>query len=180
MKRAAADGVSAGTILWGRLALAVAAVVAAIGSILFAGHLLLDAMFSTGPVRAHDVASARKFFHHHEAEFVELAQLMQGGQPALDTAQSAKLRKLTCELSTDCRASYITDEHDSNRALYLAAWLGVPDDSAGFAHFPGKPTGGPYSPGGMLICPIGELGDGWWWLDRPASYGPRMTCPASS
>jgi hypothetical protein len=135
---------------------------------------------SSRPTHAKDGVS---YYRAHRGDFTSVLTLVSSGQLGARASWSyygAKLPSKLCKLTADCRVANITSM-TGQEVIFLAAWIGTPDDAAGWGHFDGSPTGGPFDGLGMLICPMQEAGDGWWWLDRPPAVpGKSPTCPPGS
>jgi hypothetical protein len=138
--------------------------------ILAAGAVLVFALTACSSQSRPTTASAgAAYYQHHRSGFAAVEQLLQSGQlgdPSGWAYYGPKLPSNLCHLSANCRIADIRSETYQS-ATFLPAWIGTPDDAAGWGHFDGEPTGGPFDGFGMLICPMKSLGDGWWWLDRP-------------
>jgi hypothetical protein len=131
---------------------------------------------SRRPTTARDGIS---YYRSHRTEFASILTLVSSGKLGDRSTwpyYGAKLPRRLCTVSANCRVANIKST-TSQAILFIPAWIGTPDDAAGWGHFDGRPTGGPFDGFGMLICPMQEAGEGWWWLDRPPpAPGRPPTC----
>lgn len=135
-----------------------------------AGFALMIVGLASGPVSWADPALRAKIRYLVErpafSHVVELSR--QGRLPATgrDAFYGSKLPGLLCHVSANCRVATL-GYSGGESILYIPDWIGIPDDSVGFAYFKGEATGR-YDGFGMEICPTTPLGDGWWWMDSCA------------
>ncbi|MEN3536531.1 hypothetical protein AAH991_15560 [Microbispora sp. ZYX-F-249] len=138
------------------------------------GLVLMVLGLASGPVSWADPAlrAQIRFFVERPAfgRVVELSR--QGRLPVTgqDAYYGPELPGLLCYLSANCRVATL-GYSGGQPILYIPDWIGIPDDSIGFAHFAGEASGR-YDGFGMQICPVVPLGEGWWWMDSCASAAP--------
>ncbi|MEU6408413.1 hypothetical protein [Microbispora sp. NPDC046933] len=134
------------------------------------GLALMVLGLASGPVAlANPVLRARIRFFVERPAFSQVVELYRQGRlptTGQDGYYGPKLPGPLCYLSANCRVATL-GYSGGQPILYAPDWIGVPDDSIGFAHFAGEASGR-YDGFGMQICPVVPLGEGWWWMDSCA------------
>ncbi|MEU4596336.1 hypothetical protein [Nocardia sp. NPDC023988] len=70
-----------------------------------------------------------------------------------------------CWVSANCKVAVVRTA-DDHTARFVPDYVGIPDGAVGYAHLDGEPPAEPFEVFGDQLCPVIELGDGWWWLGR--------------
>ncbi|MFC7482422.1 hypothetical protein ACFQX7_23765 [Luedemannella flava] len=117
------------------------------------------------------VFEPRSYYWSHRWAFAAVADGVRGGTiGASDAYYGEPLPWPLRDLSTDGRAAAI-GRHDGRPVVFLPAYLGIPDDAAGYVFHEGTlPADFPldlYGAGASLNGAV-NLGDGWWYV-RPGA-----------
>ncbi|WP_156960209.1 hypothetical protein [Amycolatopsis taiwanensis] len=117
----------------------------------------------------------------HRTDFAAVARLVNDGtlsSSPRDGYAGPKLPPDLRYLSVMESASRIGGK-EGQSVWFLPTLTGIPDCAIGYAYFTGDPTKYEYHPDrnldsndyldgyGCAVFPTIELGDGWWWVDRP-------------
>ncbi|WP_181697113.1 hypothetical protein [Nocardia sp. GTS18] len=70
-----------------------------------------------------------------------------------------------CWVSANCKVAVVRTA-DDHTARFVPDYVGIPDGAVGYAHLDGEPPAEPFEVFGDQLCPVIELGDGWWWLGQ--------------
>jgi hypothetical protein len=110
----------------------------------------------------------RSYYEVHRWGFAEVADLVQRGELGTtgDDYYGQRLPRYLADLSTNGRAATVAFQ-DGKPVVFLAQYMGIPDDAIGFVYFDGVPDSD------LLIDLFGypatfadgeQLGDGWWYV----------------
>jgi hypothetical protein len=120
--------------------------------------------------------TAEGYFRHHRHDLALLAAEYRAGRLGADTSLSLRLRSMSSDGQAHHRCDISGEPPDARKdcALFLLAWQDWRGESGfGFAYYPTRP--GPdaliMTAAGDAGHPVRELGDGWWVMANPASYG---------
>ncbi|MEV0685057.1 hypothetical protein AB0I35_14450 [Nocardia sp. NPDC050378] len=69
-----------------------------------------------------------------------------------------------CWVSANCKVAVVRTV-DNHTARFVPDYVGIPDGAVGYAQLDGEPPAEPFEVFGDQLCPVIELGDGWWWLE---------------
>jgi hypothetical protein len=114
------------------------------------------------------VLEPRRYYEFHRWGFGQVAELVDEGELGAlgDEYYGQRLPRYLADLSTNGRAATVARQ-DGKPVVFLAQFIGIPDDAVGYVYFDGEPDTD------LLIDLFGypfyladgePLGDGWWYV----------------
>src|SRR5918995_6652606 len=114
------------------------------------------------------VLEPRSYYQFHRWGFGQVAELVEEGELGAvgDEYYGQRLPRYLADLSTNGRAATVARQ-DGKPVVFLAQFMGIPDDAVGYVYFDGEPDTD------LLIDLFGypfyladgePLGDGWWYV----------------